>query len=286
MKYIQIPNSTYKLYPGSVVQLYRFPETTFILNNGYYMYDYKVMNGWYFKSIPAGTIVPFNSDDLNKIIILSDRCGCCCDKSDSDNDSNKDNIDPPYSDIEKDPNKDKDYDKCNCGLEGIKYYVRSPEIYYPGISYAQGQLVYVNPGDLYQVVDNYISSDSESSNVENLNKDVSLNKLAPISTDAALKKLEEQVEYITTRNYLLDFETTFNTSTPNKDNADNYLATLNIKPAPNISFLNSNVDSSTYFHVFKYYQLNDELEFIDESKLLDTKVSKTEFDEIAEWKEL
>lgn len=51
--------------------LRRFPGTKWIVHNGWYSYNGRDYNGWYFTSIPAQTTIPMNEYDLQGIVIVS-----------------------------------------------------------------------------------------------------------------------------------------------------------------------------------------------------------------------
>ena len=67
---INLPDSGYKLYDGTIVILSRFPGTRWIVHNGHYMYNGSSYTGWYFSSIPAQTTLPVTVEDLRLCIIV------------------------------------------------------------------------------------------------------------------------------------------------------------------------------------------------------------------------
>lgn len=69
--YLTIPNSNITLCEGSVVILHRYPETQWIVHQGWYDYAGSHYNGWYFCSIPAQTIIPMNQEDLAALTVVS-----------------------------------------------------------------------------------------------------------------------------------------------------------------------------------------------------------------------
>lgn len=69
--FILTPDSNQKLVEGSVVKLARFPEIRWILHNGWYSYNGKQSQGWYFSSIPSQTILPVSTSDLYNLYIVS-----------------------------------------------------------------------------------------------------------------------------------------------------------------------------------------------------------------------
>lgn len=70
MNYIEVPNSNIKLVDGSVVMLARFPGTKWVVHYGWYEYSGCRSMGWYFSSIPAQTVIPVTSSDLQLIVLV------------------------------------------------------------------------------------------------------------------------------------------------------------------------------------------------------------------------
>ena len=71
MEYLNIPGSNIRLSDGSIVVLDRFPGVKWVVHNGWYRYNGKQYQGWYFSSIPAQTIVPVSDSDLRLLTVLS-----------------------------------------------------------------------------------------------------------------------------------------------------------------------------------------------------------------------
>ena len=76
---LMVPNSNVTLFDGSVVILHRFPDTKWIVHQGWYSYEGANYNGWYFSSIPQQTIIPMNEEDLSSLTIVSGGPGYCPD---------------------------------------------------------------------------------------------------------------------------------------------------------------------------------------------------------------
>lgn len=64
-----------KLYSGDIVILDGF-DNKWILHTGWYTYDGKSYQGWYFSSIPEQTILPLKYASLDGIIIISTSNPC------------------------------------------------------------------------------------------------------------------------------------------------------------------------------------------------------------------
>ena len=76
MNCIHIPGSNQVLYDGSIVILANYPNTKWIVHEGWYTYNGKQYHGWYFCEIPSQTILPVNEDDLKTLTIVDNGCGC------------------------------------------------------------------------------------------------------------------------------------------------------------------------------------------------------------------
>ena len=70
MNYLKVPDSNIKLTDGSVVMLARFPGTKWVVHYGWYDYAGRRGMGWYFSSIPAQTVIPVTSQDLQLIVLV------------------------------------------------------------------------------------------------------------------------------------------------------------------------------------------------------------------------
>lgn len=68
---LAIPGSDIELTDGTIVMLARFPGTKWVVHNGWYTYNGRSYEGWYFSSIPAKTKLPLNASDLADITIIS-----------------------------------------------------------------------------------------------------------------------------------------------------------------------------------------------------------------------
>lgn len=71
--YLTVPGTSVRLKDGSVVMLTRFPGTKWIVHCGWYNYNDRSYTGWYFCSIPAQTILPINQQDLQGVVLISDK---------------------------------------------------------------------------------------------------------------------------------------------------------------------------------------------------------------------
>ena len=61
---------------GSVVILSQYPNMKWLIKNGWYTYNGKQYNGWYFSSIPANNTMPVDTNDLSGITLVSGP-NCC-----------------------------------------------------------------------------------------------------------------------------------------------------------------------------------------------------------------
>lgn len=237
MNYINIPYSDEKLCINSIVILGRFPDTKWILKNGWYLYENVQYNGWYFCSIPANTILPVEETDLINLTVIS-----------------------VGEHIHHHPTYD------TCFPPPIHDAHRSVEIYLKGVKYTKGQLLWLNPGEIYQVKQNFRSTSKYEEVIDNFNEDIESGKLVSITED---------VTSLLSKNLMINFKEVFGTDEPTKADADTYLATLIPPVTPNegISFINIDELSETYLHIYSYYttisdgQLS-ELIFIDTSENL------------------
>ena len=76
-KYLTVPNTGLKLVDGSIIMISRFPDTKWIVHNGWYSYNNEQSMGWYLCSIPDKTIIPATTEDLETAVVVSDESGCC-----------------------------------------------------------------------------------------------------------------------------------------------------------------------------------------------------------------
>lgn len=70
MNYLKVPDSNIQLTDGSVVMLARFPGTKWVVHYGWYEYAGRRNMGWYFSSIPAQTVIPATTQDLQLIVVI------------------------------------------------------------------------------------------------------------------------------------------------------------------------------------------------------------------------
>lgn len=70
MLYLTLPDSDKRLYVGSVVIFNTIPDVRWILHFGWYLYEDDQFNGWYFRSIPVGNILPAEQADLSNLTII------------------------------------------------------------------------------------------------------------------------------------------------------------------------------------------------------------------------
>ena len=72
-EYLNIPNTNIKLKEGTIVTIDRFPGVRWITHYGWYNFDGRQYNGWYFCSIPAEMILPANMFDLKLINVVKSK---------------------------------------------------------------------------------------------------------------------------------------------------------------------------------------------------------------------
>lgn len=141
----------YGISSGSIVILERFPETKWVVHNGWFASECGDMqNGWYLKEIPSGSIIPLTNDDMMHIRIIE---------------NNECNQSECYI-----PN-------VNHGHHHNHPCMHSPmigaiELYIPGADYNMGQLIWLEIGTIYQVVNSFKASSTELSTEKNLQKDL------------------------------------------------------------------------------------------------------------------
>ena len=58
------------IHDGSVVILSQYPDVKWLIRNGWYTYNGKQYNGWYFSSIPANNTMPVDTNDLSGITLV------------------------------------------------------------------------------------------------------------------------------------------------------------------------------------------------------------------------
>ena len=224
MRSIHIPETCQDITVGSVVMLSRFPDTKWVLQNGWYMYEGQQYNGWYFSSIPAQTTIPVQGTDLLGLVIVSG--GAC-----------KPIPHPPRP--------------CPGPGPGPTPYPSQPksvEKYMPGINYVEGQLVWLESGIIYQVAADYRSSSTGESAAEDLKADITAGHLIPISSD---------ITSVGSISLLVNFNQVFHTDSPSKSDADAYLATFEppIVPSDGIQFVNSDESAETHGVIYQYLKI-------------------------------
>lgn len=74
-----VTNSGLTIYDGSVVILSRHPNVKWLIRYGWYTYQNKQYDGWFFSSIPANDIMPMSEIDSSEITIVSGPCCCPAD---------------------------------------------------------------------------------------------------------------------------------------------------------------------------------------------------------------
>lgn len=75
MSNLTVPGTNVQLADGDVVILSSYPDTKWILHNGWYTYAGQQQMGWYFVSIPYNEILPMSKDDLQYITVVSGGAG-------------------------------------------------------------------------------------------------------------------------------------------------------------------------------------------------------------------
>lgn len=71
-----VTNTGVIIHDGSVVILSQYPNVKWLIRNGWYTYNGKQYNGWYFSSIPANNTMPVDTNDLSGITLVSGP-NCC-----------------------------------------------------------------------------------------------------------------------------------------------------------------------------------------------------------------
>lgn len=63
---------------GDIVMITGYGNDKFLTCQGWYTYEGSRRNGWYFKEIPDGTVVPDFTVDLNDVTVISSSTSCDC----------------------------------------------------------------------------------------------------------------------------------------------------------------------------------------------------------------
>ena len=286
MKYLQVPHTEQRLFDGSVVVLKRFPNTKWIVHNSWYTYMGQQYNGWHFSSIPSQTIVPMNARDLHSLTIVSNFVPGPAPGVPRPPKPpvipGPPWIDDPY------PEHDHDHDHgpgprpphppkppVPPAPPAPPEPVKSPERYFGGVNYLEGQLIYLSYGSIYQATVDFRSSWKAPSLMGNLKKDIQSGYLVPVpatvakevtdaleAIDAEINNIKaEQAEMAEDLNtsriqkYLINFQYAFGTDEPTKEDADKYLSELipPVVPSIGIFFMNLDNDAANYRHIYTYY---------------------------------
>lgn len=164
-EFLKIPCSEQRLVDGSVVILDRFPNTKWIVHNGWYTYQNVRYNGWHFSSIPSRTILPCSDRDLCHLIVISGGdCGCDCRPE-------------PHP-----PRPEPPIDDCY-----------NPQRYYGGVHYPAGALIYLEYGDIYQATCSFRSSWNGASVADNLKTDIQSGYLVKVPNTIADSKVDKTI---------------------------------------------------------------------------------------------
>ena len=174
-EFLKIPCSEQRLVDGSVVILDRFPNTKWIVHNGWYTYQNVRYNGWHFSSIPSRTILPCSDRDLCHLIVLSGGdCGCDC------------RPEPPCPHPPQPgphpPRPEPPIDDCY-----------NPQRYYGGVHYPAGALIYLEYGDIYQATCSFRSSWNGASVADNLKTDIQSGYLVKVPNTIADSKVDKTI---------------------------------------------------------------------------------------------
>ena len=70
--------STKSVSVGDIVMITGYGNDKFLVCRGWYTYDEQRHNGWYFKRIPEGTVVPDSEVSLDDVTVVSSDTGCSC----------------------------------------------------------------------------------------------------------------------------------------------------------------------------------------------------------------
>lgn len=71
-------NTGYSFDTGDIVMISDFGNAKFIVCHGWYTYNSSRQNGWYFRSIPNGKIVPDYVVDIDSVTLVSSDSGGSC----------------------------------------------------------------------------------------------------------------------------------------------------------------------------------------------------------------
>lgn len=127
--------------------------------------------------------------------------------------------------------------------------------------YKKGDLIWLNVGTVYQATVEFKSSVTGTTLDDNFQLDIDKGYIIPINSSA--------ITVSNTHKLAINFKTTFGTDTPNKLNADMYLATLTppISPSVDVSFINIDTAADTYLNIYSYFinPTTDELVFYNSS---------------------
>ncbi len=222
MNCIELSNCR-KLYIGSIVVLSRLPDTKWVLQLGYYRYEGEMRQGWYFLSIPDMQIIPVVASDLKDIQILDngEYCNCTCDDC-------CEGLHKP---------------QAPCSVLTCPFIDgnHSVEQYVPGSDYKRGQLVWLNPGTLYQAVNDFTASENDASAAINFNNDIKNGNLRMISGSVSSSGVVT---------FAFDFQEVLGTDNPEKQDMDLYLLSksIPIEPTSGIAFYNTS--NRTYYEYF------------------------------------
>lgn len=152
---------------GSIVQILRFPKTRWIVREGWYTHDNEVQNGWYLSAIPSGSIIPLTQEDMRGMTILE--YGEC--------NSNHYHHEHHHSHL------------CHPSLPPPHPCLppsteqRQVEDYIPGLDYKKGQLIWLEPGHIYQVSQDFTANSYESTPEKNMEIDIKRGMLITISSE-------------------------------------------------------------------------------------------------------
>ena len=70
--------NSYSLNAGDIVMLSGYGNDKFLVCRGWYSYEGFRRNGWYFKKIPEGTVIPESEVDLSEVTIVTSDSGRSC----------------------------------------------------------------------------------------------------------------------------------------------------------------------------------------------------------------
>lgn len=143
-----LPDCDLLIHPGCKVKLGRFSKHIWEVHYGWYSYGgNRPVCGWYLQSL--GVTKPLHKYDLDDIYMVEQ--------------GHHHHDHPPKPEPTEDPE-----------LDDVK-------VYKPNTLYYEGQIVWLTSGELYQVVNDYISSSSKSTDADNLAFDIDIGKLIAVS---------------------------------------------------------------------------------------------------------